>query len=60
MVKRTGPTNIHLRKLIDLLSSQESGFWKAIAKNLSKPTRIRREINLSQINRVTSPKEVII
>ena len=60
MVKRTGPTNIYLRKLIDLLNSQKSAFWKAVALNLSRPSRIRRVINLSRINRLTEPKEVIL
>ena len=58
MVKRTGPTNIHLRKLIDLIKSQKSAFWKAVALNLSRPSRIRRVINLSRINRLTKPTRI--
>jgi len=60
MVKRTGPTNIYLRKLIDLLNSQKSAFWKAVALNLSRPSRIRRAVNLSRISRLTKPRETIL
>lgn len=60
MVKRTGPTNIQLRSLIDLLNKQKIPFWKAVAKELSKPSRIRRTVNLSRISRSTEPKETII
>ncbi len=64
MAKRTGPTNIHLKELIIELKknsiSHNSNLWKRIAKELSKPTRVRRIVNLSRINRHTKENENII
>ncbi|MBI2508030.1 50S ribosomal protein L18e [Candidatus Woesearchaeota archaeon] len=55
MVKRTGPTNPHLQKLIiDLkkLSVQKQvKLWKRIALDLQRPTRIRRKVNLYKVER---------
>jgi len=64
MTKRTGPTNIHLKELIIELKknsiSHNSNLWKKIAEELSKPTRKRRIVNLSRINRHTKENENII
>jgi large subunit ribosomal protein L18e len=59
-MKHTGPTNIHLRKLISKIKKQKTAFWKQIAIELSKPTRIRRSVNLSKINRHTKDGETVI
>ena len=54
MVKRTGPTNDILRKLIidldNLGKKQKVPLWTRIAFELNRPTRKRREVNLKQIN----------
>jgi large subunit ribosomal protein L18e len=60
MVKRTGPTNENLRSLINNLKKEKMGFWRAIAKNLEKPRRIRRTVNLSRINRNTKKGDKVI
>ena len=64
MVKRTGPSNSILKSLIDELKKasieQEVSIWKRIALDLEKPTRKRRIINLSKINRYTKENETII
>ncbi len=64
MVKRTGPTNPILKDLIYELkkaaSTEKSNLWKRIAKDLEKPTRQRREVNISRINRNTKANETII
>jgi len=64
MVKRTGPTNNTLKRLIQelrkLSSTEKNNIWKRIADDLERPTRIRRIVNLSRINRHTQPKETII
>lgn len=57
MVRRTGPTDINLRKLI---SKMKGKFWKRIASDLNKPRRIRRAVNLSRINRYSKDGETII
>lgn len=63
-MKRTGPTNPTLQKLIQELkkasSTEKIGIWKRIATDLEKPTRNRRAVNLSRINRTTKEKEIII
>ncbi|MBI4140249.1 50S ribosomal protein L18e [Candidatus Woesearchaeota archaeon] len=64
MAKRTGPTNPALKLLIQQLrkesSTQKAELWKRIADDLEKPTRQRRVVNLSRINRFTKPQETII
>ena len=59
-MKRTGPTDINLRKLITLLSRQKSAFWKRIAKDLNRPRRIRRVVNISRINMYANDGETVI
>ncbi|WP_054839856.1 50S ribosomal protein L18e [Thermococcus sp. JCM 11816] len=64
MVKRTGPTDINLRRLIRTLrkKSNEEGvkIWKDIAWRLEKPRRQRAEVNISRINRYTKDGDVVI
>ncbi|MEK6868914.1 MAG: 50S ribosomal protein L18e [Nanoarchaeota archaeon] len=61
---RTGPTNPLLRDLIGELkkrsNEQEANLWKRIALDLEKPTRQRRAVNLSRINRHTKENEVVV
>ena len=63
-MKRTGPSNKHLKALIQELrkesSTQKAGLWKRIADDLEKPTRRRREVNISRINRNTKANETVI
>ncbi len=54
------------RELIDTIkvlekASRESGkaIWKALAKELDKPKRIRASVNLSRINRHTEEGQVV-
>ncbi len=64
MVKRTGPTDINLRRLIRYLrkKSNEEGVnvWKDIAWRLERPRRQRAEVNISRINRHTKEGDVVI
>ncbi len=64
MVKRTGPTNPNLKELIQelkkLASQQNIKLWKRIALDLEKPTRQRRVVNISRINRYTKKDENVV
>jgi len=64
MAKRTGPTNLYLKNLIlelKRLSSQKNiKLWKRIAKDLSKSTRQRREVNIYKINKYCRDNEIAI
>ena len=64
MVKRTGPSNPNLRNLIAELkrrSIEDScAVWKRIANDLEMPSRNRRAVNLSRINRFTKENELIV
>ena len=64
MTKRTGPTNPFLQDLIHELkkrsNEQSVNLWKRIAVELEKPTRQRRVVNLSRINRHTKENETIV
>lgn len=63
-MKRTGPSNEHTRALIAHLrkesNTQKAGLWSRIAEDLELPTRKRRAVNLSRINRFTKANETII
>ena len=63
-MKRTGPTNQQLRKLVDdlrdLASKDNTKIWTRIANDLEKSTRNRRVVNLSRINRFVKENESII
>jgi len=57
-------SNPQLQFLIDelkKLSKQENvKIWKRIASDLEKPTRKKRQVNISKINRYTQENETII
>ncbi|MET1160715.1 MAG: 50S ribosomal protein L18e [Thermoprotei archaeon] len=63
-MRKTGPTNIILRKTIRILrkASREyrAPIWRAIAEELEKPRRKRRVVNISRINRYTKPGDVVV
>ncbi|MEM1896053.1 MAG: 50S ribosomal protein L18e [Nanopusillaceae archaeon] len=64
MVKRTGPTNINLRKLIHTLRKvgreNNARIWIYVSELLSKPTRQRIEVNLGKIDKLTKEGDVVI
>ena len=64
MVQRTGPTNPITVELIQELKKkaieQNVLLWKRIAEDLERPTRNRRAVNLSRINRFTQENEVVV
>ncbi len=64
MKVKTKATNPDLISLIVELKSEsfksKKPIWKAVAKLLDKPTRSRRVVNISRINRNTKEKDVII
>ena len=57
---KKGSTNINLKKLISELNKQSKPIWKRIAKDLEKPRRIRRVVNLSRLNRYVQEGETAI
>ena len=63
-MKRTGPTNDYLRKLIEELRKQsyeqDAIIWKRIASDLARPTRKRRIVNLYKINKNTKENEMVV
>lgn len=63
-MKRTGPTNIVLRKLIDKLykasKENQAPAWARVAELLERPTRRRVAVNLSKINRYAREGETIL
>ncbi|MAF50924.1 MAG: 50S ribosomal protein L18e [Nanoarchaeota archaeon] len=64
MVKRTGPQTLVLRDLIRELTSigkkNKVKLWLRIAKDLSRPTRIRRAVNLYKIDKHTREGETAL
>ncbi|MBI4159288.1 50S ribosomal protein L18e [Candidatus Woesearchaeota archaeon] len=64
MVKKTGPTTLALQNLIKelfILGSKENvNLWKRIAQDLSRPTRIRRAVNIDRIERYMGENETAL
>jgi large subunit ribosomal protein L18e len=62
MVKRTGPTNYQLQNLLEEMRSValKSNFWKRIMKDLNKPTRQRRLVNIYKIENFAKNGETIV
>ena len=64
MVKRTGPKNLELQKLIlelKILGNKHNiNLWKRVASELEKPRRIRRKVNLYRINKYTRDNEIAL
>lgn len=61
-MKRTGPTNPHLRKLIvalEIAGRKHAPIWKKVAELLSKPTRKRIEVNVSKFNKIKGDTFVV-
>ena len=63
-MKRTGPTNYQLQKLIQELKQKsiesEAAIWNRVARDLEKPTRVRRIINLYKIDKCAKEGETVI
>jgi large subunit ribosomal protein L18e len=63
-MKHTGPTNPVLQELIQSLrkesTSSKAALWDRVADDLEKPTRQRREVNISRIARFTKPNEIVV
>jgi len=64
MAKRTGPSNANLQQLIVDLKTKaindNVNLWKKVALELEKPTRNKRIVNLSRLNRFTKESEIVI
>jgi len=64
MAKRTGPSNVQLQGLIMELKKksikERAPLWKRIATDLERPSRQRRIVNLSRLNRFTKDSEIIV
>jgi len=63
-MKRKGPTNPYLKKLVEELRKKsfelDAPIWKTIAKKLEKSRRKRVEVNLSDIERNTKENDTVI
>jgi len=63
-MRRTGPTNIVLRKLIRELrkvaNEYNAPIWDYVAEILARPTRRRVAVNLSKINKYSNEGDVVV
>jgi large subunit ribosomal protein L18e len=63
-MKRSGTTNENLKGLVLNLKknshSREAKIWKRVASDLEKPSRQRRVVNLSRLNRFTKENETVV
>lgn len=63
-MRRTGPTNVVLRKLIRRLkkaaNQNKAPVWDYVAEILSRPSRARPSVNISKINRYSNDGEIVV
>lgn len=63
-MRPTGPTNPELQRLIAdlrrLSHKEQADIWLKIAFDLQRPTRNRRVVNLSRINRHSKENDTIV
>src|SRR5664280_1332808 len=63
MVKFT-KTNPNMKVIVASLKeksyTEDAAIWKDVAKRLEKPTRQSAEVNISDINRYTTPDEMVL
>ncbi len=61
MVKK-GPTNHQLQQLLQELEPKavKSRFWKRVVKDLNRPSRQRRTVNIYKIDRYARKDETIL
>lgn len=63
-MKKTGPTNVILRKTISFLRKKSiednAKIWEYIADKLEAPRRSRIVVNVGKINRYTVPNDVVV
>lgn len=57
-----GITNPNMQSLIEELrkSGSDVALWSSVARNLSKPSRQRRIVNVSRLNHFTAEDEVVV
>jgi large subunit ribosomal protein L18e len=49
-----------IRSLTETSLKGEAGIWKALAEELSRPRKNRREVNISRINEHTKEGEIVV
>jgi large subunit ribosomal protein L18e len=63
-MKRTGPSNQNLQMLITELKkislAEGAKLWKRIAKDLEKPSRQRRSVNIYKIDKFARDGETVV
>lgn len=63
-MKRTGPTNVYQKQLIESLKKKsiedKTAIWKDVADKLEKPRRKKIEVNLSDIERNTEKNDFVV
>jgi len=60
MAKRTGPTNVYMRKLIEKLEKTKVSIWEDVAEKLKNARRRRVQVNVSDIGRHAEEKETVV
>ncbi len=64
VTKRTGPTNIIIRRTIRMLRKYARQYrapiWRYVAELLERPRRLRIVVNVSKINRYTREGETVV
>ena len=61
MTATTGPTNPTLKGLIGQMKKNKAPFWQRLAKELERPTRQRRAVNVDHLEeQAKNPKEILV
>ncbi len=59
-MKRTGSTDVNVRRLIVSLKENDKPFWNYVGKELDTSSRKRVEVNIYKINSMTKPNEIVV
>ncbi len=59
-MKRTGSTDMNVRKLLVSLKGHEKAFWNYVGEELDKPRRKMSEVNVYKINSLTKANDIVV
>ena len=55
----TGPTDPNTRKLIHMMEKKKGKFYLKLARYLSKPTRVKKPVNVTKIGKLAKDYESV-
>ncbi len=60
MTKKTGPSNVYMRNIINTLKKSKVPIWEDVAEKLENARRNRVEVNIKKIGKYANENESIV